>query len=136
MHKLHAARHERYTAIGVAAGCTILQIAFNGTAHGCQLTADLVVATGHQIHFEHAVVIGVTDDAILQDGFLGVRALAVVGLRLVLLLVTNEPVLQCTFQLLGGVLDYRPIGFMHFALGKHLVESGECFRGSGKDYQS
>ena len=39
-----ATRMETDTSIGVAARSAIFQVAANGTSHGCQLTADLMMA--------------------------------------------------------------------------------------------
>jgi hypothetical protein len=92
MDELHAAGEQGDTAVGVGTGSTVLQVATNGHTGLGQLTANLVVTAGEQLDFKELVAVATTDDAIAQLSFLGTGHLAVVGVRLVLLLVADEVV--------------------------------------------
>ena len=71
--------------------------------------------------------VGRSDDTIAQDGLLGGILLVVEGITLVLLLVAVYPVNKFSLVLLRAVLHYRPVGLVHLAVCKHLVESRQCF---------
>ena len=93
------------------------------------------MTTRHQVHLKHRIVICLSYHTIFQQGFLGIGALLIVGIALVLFLVTHQPVLERSLEGLRTIFYYRPVGFMHLSLGKHLVQSGKRFRGSGKHHQ-
>ena len=48
------------TAVGVAARRTILQITSNGTPHGSQLAANLMMASRMKVYLKQVVAIGMT----------------------------------------------------------------------------
>ena len=60
----------------------------------------------------------------------------VVGIRFVLLLVAYEPVLQHALFHLGLAFHNRPVGLVHLSFGKHLIQSGKGFGGTGKDNET
>ena len=124
------------TAVGIAALSAIFQVTLYRTAHMGKLTAYLVVASGHEIYFQQTVMIRLTDEPVLQYGFLRMGHFVVVSIALVLLFISYKPVGQCTFGLWREVLCDCPIGLMHFAITKHLVQSCQCFRGFGKHNKS
>jgi hypothetical protein len=43
------------SAVGIAAGSSVFEVAFDGTAYGCQLTTNLVMATCFQLYFNQVV---------------------------------------------------------------------------------
>ena len=47
---------QAYSAVGITALRTIFEVAFDRTAYRGQLTADLVMATGLKIDFEHRIM--------------------------------------------------------------------------------
>jgi hypothetical protein len=57
-------------AVGIGAGRTILQISLDGTAHLCQLTTYLVMASGFQIYFQQIIVLRPPDEPVMQIAFL------------------------------------------------------------------
>jgi len=52
MFELDATRVQRDAAVGIASGRAILEVAFDRTANGGQLAADLVMPTREQFYFE------------------------------------------------------------------------------------
>ena len=93
-----------------------------------------MVAACQQLHLQQLVALALPNDAILQLCLLRVRHLVVVSIRLVLLLIADEPVSEEPLPLpslnregLGVGLHYRPIRLMHLTLGKHTVQAGEGF---------
>ena len=74
-----------------------------------------------------------TNDLVFQDGLLGIRTLLIVGITLVLFLITYEPVGERSLGLARRVFHDGPVGLVHLSLSKHLVEAGECLRGTGED---
>ena len=136
MRKLHAAREQRDAAVGVRARRTVFQVAPDGTAHGRQLTADLVVAARQQAHLQEAVAVAVANDAVVKYRLLRPGLFCSVGIALVLLLVAHQPVGQRALGLAGRVLHNGPVGLVHLALGKHPVQSAQRLRRAGKDHQS
>ena len=73
---------------------------------------------------------------IFQDSFLGIGLLLIVGITLVLFLVSHEPMGQRALAVARGVFGNGPIGLMHLALGKHLVQTTQCLRGACKHHES
>ena len=63
-----AAGVEGDAAVGVGARSAIFEIAFDGTADGRELAADLVVTAGQQLDFDQMVTVGVTQNLITQPG--------------------------------------------------------------------
>ena len=124
---------EADAAIGVAALGTILEVAADGQADMGELTANLMVSPRVEIYFEEGVVVVGSDGTEVEQSLLGVGLLAVVGIRLVLLLVSQEVVLQ-----MGGLADGRrrydgPIGLTYLIGAEHLVESCQGLAGASKD---
>ena len=91
MNELHSTGEQRDTAIGIGTTGTILQIALDGTANLGQLTANLVMTARQQLNLQQRVVVAATQHTIAEHCLLGARNLAVVGIRLVLLLVADKP---------------------------------------------
>ncbi len=60
MHETNTACMKTDTAVGVAARRTVLQITSNGTPHGRQLAANLMMASCMKVHLKQVVVIGMT----------------------------------------------------------------------------
>lgn len=88
-------------AVGIGAGRTILQISLDGTAHLCQLTTYLVMASGFQIYFQQIIVLRPPDEPVMQNRFLAARHLLVVCITLVLLLISHQIVHQFPLFLAG-----------------------------------
>ena len=59
-----------------------------------ELTANLMVTSRVEIYFDESVVVVGSDGAEVERGLLGVGLFAVLGIRLVLLLFSQEVVLQ------------------------------------------
>ena len=144
--ELHTTGHQRDAAIGVGTWGSVLKVTLDGTTHRCQLTTDLMVTACHKMDFKECVVVGVGEGTVFQDGFLGVWLLRWIGVGFVLLFVADEPVLQrvpltivaelFTFHSYLFTSHNRPIGLVDLALGKHLVQTREGFRGACEDDQS
>ena len=120
-------------AVRIGAGRTILQISLDGTAHLCQLTTYLVMASGFQIYFQQIIVLRPPDEPVMQNRFLAVRHFLIVGIALVLLLITYQIVHQLTLSLPRAVLHHCPIGFLHLTVPEHLVQTGKCLTRFGKN---
>ena len=123
MDEMHGVAEEGDAAVGVAALGAILEVTLDGAADFGELATDLVVAPCLEIHLDEIVVVGMADDFVVEDGFLAVGHLMIVGIRLVLLLIAHEPMGQRTFRLRRHVLDNRPILLLHFTVCKHGIES-------------
>ena len=98
-----------------------------------ELAANLMVSPRVEIYFEEGVVVVGSDGTEVERSLFGVGLLAVVGIRLVLLLVSQEVVLQ-----MGGLADGRrrydgPIGLAYLIGAEHLVEPCQGLAGAGKD---
>ena len=135
--------NERYTmciqrdaAIRIRTLGAILQVALDRTAHLCQLATNLMMTSCLQIHFQQIIIVGTSNDPIIEFCPFGTRHFLVVGIRLVLLLIAYEPMNKCSLWFCRTVLRDGPIGLMYLPLGKHLVETGEGFAGTGKKYQT
>ena len=113
-----AAGMEADAAVWVTARSTIFQVASDGATYGCQLAADLVVASCVEVYFEQVVAVGVSDNAIVQHSFLGVRTLGRVGEALVFLLVAHEVVRQCDLFLVRRVLHQRPVCLLNTSVAE------------------
>jgi hypothetical protein len=150
MDELHTTGMKRDAAVRIGTAGTVFQVSLDGTAHGRELTAYLVVTACEKLHLHEVVTVALSNGTIAQDSLLGVGHLMVVGVRLVLLLVAGKPVdglppapsnwrgrlmrSKPPLQLegAGGRLYYRPICLVDLTLLKHLVESGEGLRSPGK----
>ena len=120
-------------AVGIGAGRTILQISLDGTAHLCQLTTYLVMASGFQIYFQQIIVLRPPDEPVMQNRFLAARHLLVVCITLVLFLISHQIVHQFPLFLAGQVLHYCPVNLLHLAILEHLVQTRQCLTGLGKN---
>ena len=86
------------------------------------------------------------DGSVFQDGFLGIRAFVIVGIAFVLFLIAHQPVLQhvpltIIAELFTSHFSFLtphdgPVGLVHLALGKHLVQTGKSLRRAGKDHEA
>ena len=132
MLETYAAGMEADAAIGIAARCAVFQVAADGAADGGELAADLMMAPRVEMHLEEMVAVGVADDLVVEDGFLGSRTFVVVGVALVLLLVAHEIMRQGGLWLAGCILHECPIGLGDGLRGKHRVESRQRLAGSSK----
>ena len=141
MDKLYMARQQGDAAVGVAAASTILQVALDHSADGCQLATYLMVAARKEVDLDKVVTVAMREYLVPEYGFLGILYLMVVGIALVLLLVAHEPMDERTLlqpfihrEGLGGrPLHNSPVGLMHLTIGKHLVESGQRLTGPCKN---
>ena len=125
---------EANAAVGIAAWRTILQVAFDGTAYLCKLTAYLMVATGMQRNFKQDVAFRLCNNTIIEHGFLAVWHFSVVGSGRVLFLVSRQPMRKRTFQLRRFVCDNGKISLPDsLVLGKHPVESRQSLACFGKE---
>lgn len=113
MFKTNATRMKTYTAIGIAAGRSVFQVAAYGTTYGGQLAAYLMMTPSVKVYFQKVVALAVGNDAIVKDSTFGTRALAVIGIGTVACLVANDVMRQCSLWLWRHVLHDSPIGFLH-----------------------
>ena len=77
-----------------------------------------------------------TYQTIIQYSLLGVFHFLIVGVRLILLFVSDQIVHQFSFCLLRLLFHDGPIRFLHFAITEHLVQTAQCLTGLGKYHQS
>ena len=127
---------EADAAIRIASLRSILQVALDRTAHLCQLATYLMMTSCLQIHFQQIIIVGTSNDPIIEFCPFGTRHFLVVGIRLVLLLIAYEPMNNCSLWFCWTVLRDGPIGLMYLSLCKHLIETGEGFAGTGKKNQT
>ena len=55
--KIDATGQQGYGTVRIAATGTILEVALNGTAHGRELTAYLMMTSRQQVDFQHIVTL-------------------------------------------------------------------------------
>ena len=154
MFKLDMAGKQRDTAVWIAATGTVFKIAFDGASDGGELTANLMMTSRQKLHFQQVIAVGTAYLTIAQRGSLRLLHLMMMGIRLILLLVAGKPMLNLNewrmnhgtgASLLNSMnlrfpvslsLHDGPIGFVDLSLGKHLVQTGKGFAGTGKDNES
>ncbi len=90
---------EANAAVGIAAWRTILQVAFDGTAHLGELTAYLMVATGMQRDFKQEVAFRLCHDTIVEHSLLAAGHFTVVSSGCILLFVARQPMRKGAFWL-------------------------------------
>ena len=122
--------------VGVAARRTVLQVSLDRATHLGQLAADLMVAAGFEVYFQKEITFRTSDKLIVEDGFLRPGLFLVVSIRLVLLLVTHQPMHQFPFFCRRTIPHNGPIRLVHFFRTEHFVEPGQSLAGTGKDHQS
>ena len=98
-------------AVRVGAAGTVFQVALYGASYRGELTADLMVSSGHQLHFYKKIVFCGSEQAVAQYGFLGTCLGFRPGVGLVLLLVTGKPGTDLSLRRLRGLLHQCPVDF-------------------------
>ena len=99
-----------------------------------------------QLHLQQRVALRATYRAIAQHGMLRTGHLMVVGVRLVLLLVAHQPVLQLVplavhdspssvAAALGWGGHDGPVGLVHLAQPEHVVQPRQRLRRAGEDHK-
>ena len=136
VHKRYVMGQQINVATRIAACRTILQIAFDGAAHLGQLTPNLVVSACEQVDFQQMIVLRSRNELVVQDGLLRPRHFVVIRITLVLLLVFEQPVCERCLGLRRTILRDGPIGLVHLARPKHVVQPRQCFRCFGKHHQA
>ena len=128
-----AAGMQADAAIGVAARRSIFEVAANGAAYGCELASDLMVAPSVEVHLDEVVAVGMSDDLVVEHGFLGSRALVVVGERFVLLFVAHDVVRERGFRFSRRILHERPVSLVDALGAEELVEACQRFACARED---
>ena len=133
MFKGYVARVETDGAVGVGTRSAVFQVAFDGATHRGQLATDLVVTACVEIHFEQKVAFALTDEAVVEHGFLAAGHFGGVGVGFVLLLVAREPGSECGFRLTGSFGHDGMVRLVNLSRAEHVVEAREGLAGAGKD---
>ena len=134
MFKANTTGVETDATVGVATRSAVLQIATDGAADGCQLTANLMMSACMEMNLEEMEAVRVPDNLVVEDGLLGIGTLAVIGVALVLLLVANKVMCQRCLQFFRFVLHQRPVGFLHALCAEQLIQTRQRLTGSGKNH--
>lgn len=109
-------------AVGIAPWRTILEIALDDTADMGKLASNLVMTTGMEINFEEAVApLGGGQEAIVQNGLLGIGSALPYHVGLVLLLVAEQPIFEMALRLRRNAFGDGPIGLLYFARANHIT---------------
>ena len=127
---------EADAAIGVATVEAILEVTLDGTADLGKLTADLMMTACLQVHLHQMIVGEAAEQTVVEDGLLAAGTLTVVGIRLVLLFVADEPVLEGALLLRRTVLDDGPVGLVDLSVAEHLVEPLQGLAGLGEHHDA
>ena len=99
------------------------------------------MATRHQVDLQQGITLRQAYLPELQHRLLAVRHLVVVGIRLILLLIARQPMLQrlprisSHFSFLISHFYDSPVRLMHLAVAEHLVQTCQRLRRAGKDHQ-
>lgn len=117
---------ERDAAVGIAARCTVLEVAFDRTADVCQLATYLVVAAGMQVNLQKGVApVADTDNTIVERRKLSPTSTLRHNATLVVHLILYEPVLQSSYRLCGRILDDSPVTLAKVTLLDHLCHAAQ-----------
>ena len=126
---------ESDATIGVAARCTIFEVALDRTSDVGQLAADLMVPAGMQIYVEQVVsAIADSNCMIFEAGQFGIGAPGGDYIAFVAFLDLDEPILKHVGFLGRGVADNGPVVLLEIA-GAHLLNhTTQCFGGFRKQH--
>ena len=81
-------------------------------------------------------MVGRTYHLVTQNCLLRVFHLMIIGVALVLLLVSHNPIHQLSLFQTGLILHYGPISLVHLAVSEHIVQSAERLGSLGKNNKS
>ena len=115
---------------------SVFEVAADGTAHFGQLATYLVMASGEQFNGQKEVAVALPHQAVAQTGFFAARHFVVVGIRLVLLLVARQPVVQLAGFLRRAVGHDGEVGLVHPSLAEQVVHARQPLAGTGKHHDA
>ena len=115
---------------------SIFQVSLYRASHLRQLTAYLMVTTCHQVYFEQAIVLRMSNQLIMQGCFLCSMLFLIIGIRLILLLIFYQIMSQISLNFFRCILDDGPISLFHLTVSEHIIQPRQCFTRLGKDDKS
>lgn len=145
MNELDAAGMKADTTVRVAALGTVFQVALDGATDGRQLAAYLVVTTRLEVNLKQRITVATGYRPIRKDSALclTVDGFAVAGegialavearddVRLVLLLVAGEEMLEASLRFGGRIGNDCPVGLLDFVVRlEHVVEPCQRLTGA------
>ncbi|OPZ11050.1 MAG: hypothetical protein BWZ06_01789 [Bacteroidetes bacterium ADurb.BinA261] len=134
MHERDGAGMQTDAAIGIGTFGSIFQIAFDGATNFCQLATNLMMTAGLEINFKQKIFLRSCYQLVMKNRFFGIRLFRIVGCRFVGFFVFYQVMNQCVFILGRPIFDNSPIGFIHFAVAKHLIQARKCFARFSKNH--
>ncbi len=116
-----------YRGIVVGALGTVFNISFDWSPQACKGGPNLMVAPCFRRHFNHRVVISLSQNFVSQFTLFPVVAGFVVRIRFVVRLVLLQPIDDVAFFFLRAWFGYCPICFLYLSVFEHVEQSIQSF---------